>query len=185
MPAKQKQVYYTYENYLTWDDGNRYELINGERVLLASPRPKHQLTSNELSRQLSNYCQGSECKVFTAPFDLKISIDTVIQPDILVICETIDLNEVYEGTPLLVIEVLSTSTMKEDLTKKLLLYMKLGVKYYLIVDMEDCLIHVNTLVDMWYKETKYKFDNVIKLEDFNGLELSLKDLVPLLQSGKA
>lgn len=85
---------YTYANYLQWDAENRYELIEGEAVLLAVPATSHQLVSAELMRQLANFLEGKNCKVISAPFDVRLfeeespleSIDAVVQPDITVIC---------------------------------------------------------------------------------------------------
>jgi Uma2 family endonuclease len=176
--AKKEQTFYTCKDYDAWDDGQRYELIAGEKVLLASPRPLHQLISKKLVTQFDSYLGGGECEVFYAPFDLKVSEDTVVQPDILVICEEIDLSEMYTGIPILVIEILSKSTRARDLMSKTLLYMKLGVKYYLAVDTDEQLVYVNVLVGQWYEETVYNFEDDIELADFPGLKVSLKDTLP-------
>ena len=110
---------YTYNDYLTWQFDEMVELIRG-RVFRMSPAPlsAHQLISMEISGQIYDYLKGKKCKVVTAPFDVRLplppdrqtdaKIDTVVQPDICVIC---DLSKIDRrgclGAPDWVIEILS------------------------------------------------------------------------------
>ena len=97
-PIAQEKAHepYTYANYLKWDSPERYELIDGEAVLLAAPSTSHQLVSAELMRQLANFLEGKNCKAIAAPFDVRLfekeagspeDVDTVVQPDISVVCD--------------------------------------------------------------------------------------------------
>ena len=143
----------TYEEFLelTRDNEERYEYIDGEIFLLASPRAAHQYALRELLIKFYNWSKGKSCEPWTAPFDIRLyrSVDkpNVIQPDIMMICdfdEHLDDNDCYQGVPALVVEIISESTKRNDLVKKLDLYMSCGVKEYWIVDpsSKDILIYL-------------------------------------------
>jgi len=83
---------YTYADYCIWDDGERRELIDGVPYAM-SPAPvrKHQDISGALFNQLYNFLENRHCKVYHAPFDVRLNADeeddTVCQPDLVVVCE--------------------------------------------------------------------------------------------------
>lgn len=141
-PAKKER--YTYADVLAWDKDERVEIINGEAFLMAGASPRHQEVSGEIFRQLANYLEGKKCKVYSAPFDVRLferdgdnpdDVDTVVQPDIMVICDKSKLdNHGCKGAPDMVIEVLSPSNLRHDRLVKLDLYQRAGVKEYWIVD---------------------------------------------------
>ena len=89
-----------------------------------------------------------ECEAYTAPMDLTFAEDetanTVIQPDIFVVCGSIKGDKRVIGTPVLVIEILSPSTARHDIIRKFTLYQKAGVKEYWIVDPENGRVDVFT-----------------------------------------
>ncbi len=141
---------YTYADYLTWNDGQRWELIDGEAYLLQgpvglAPAPNrfHQRLSTKLLCQIDAYLKDKPCELYHAPFDVRLSdqakssdnyVDTVVQPDIVVVCDKTKLDDRgCNGAPDLVIEITSPSTAKMDLTVKFDLYQKHGVKEYWIV----------------------------------------------------
>ncbi|WP_100010146.1 type II toxin-antitoxin system prevent-host-death family antitoxin [Lentibacillus sediminis] len=144
LPYHAKSQKATYEEFqeLTLDEENRYEYIDGEIYLLASPRTAHQYAAGTLFGHFFNHFQGSKCTPFTAPYDIHLkrpSYDdpSVVQPDLMIICDLDDhLNDqdYYTGVPSLVVEILSESTQGKDLVKKLDLYMECGVGEYWIVD---------------------------------------------------
>jgi Uma2 family endonuclease len=84
---------FTYADYLEWESTERYQLINGGVFQMASPSVEHQTILMELSVQFGNYLRGKPCQVFAAPLDVRLfpkednSDDTVLQPDLLVICD--------------------------------------------------------------------------------------------------
>lgn len=87
---------YTFSDLLQWDDNIRYELYYGVPVALASPSDTHQEISGEIHYQLKDYLRGKACKVYSAPFDVRLfeestdtpqDVDLVLQPDIMVICD--------------------------------------------------------------------------------------------------
>ncbi|HCF50458.1 MAG TPA: prevent-host-death protein [Syntrophomonas sp.] len=139
----------SYEEYMTLVDSSdqRYELIDGEIYLLASPSFKHQIVVNEISWHFYNYFKGKPCRSLTSPFDVRLfgfatkfeEDPNVVQPDVVVICDLDKVNESdkYEGVPALVVEVLSPSTKGKDMVTKLNLYMKSGVSEYWVVNLEN------------------------------------------------
>jgi len=154
MPLPQENKLYTYSDYLTWPENERWELMEGVPYMQAAPSWQHQAITFELGRQFGNYLLGRPCRVFTAPFDLIILDDdieedksrNVVQPDLLVVCNKSGLKGTgYFGVPDLIIEVCSPSTMRNDKVLKFNKYEKAGVKEYWIVEPEGKFISVFTL----------------------------------------
>ena len=130
---------FTYQDYLNLpEDGNRYQVINGELVMAPSPLPLHQIVSGELFLSIGNYVKDKKLgMVFSAPLDVVLSEDNVLQPDILFISkerQQIITDKNIAGAPDLVIEILSPATAYYDLFDKKEIYQKFGVKEYWIVD---------------------------------------------------
>ena len=132
----------SYEQFLklTEESEHRYELIDGEIYFLASPLYPHQKAVKEIFGEFINWFRDKKCEPLAAPFDVTLVKSEknicVVQPDILVICDTekIDKKGKYTGVPSLVVEVLSESTSGKDNLAKLNLYMSTGVKEYWIVN---------------------------------------------------
>jgi len=161
----------------------RYELINGEIYLLASPDFRHQTAVNEISGHFYNYFKNKSCRSLTAPFDVRLfgyatkfeENPNVVQPDIVVICDTDKVNEEnkYWGVPALAVEVLSPSTKSKDLTVKFNLYMSSGVSEYWVADPEN-----KSIIQYSFSEsrevkslTAYRAGETIKSSAFAGLEI--------------
>ncbi|MFP4017404.1 MAG: Uma2 family endonuclease, partial [Halanaerobiales bacterium] len=135
---------YTYGDYLNWSDEKRYELIDGQvYIMTPAPSPRHQKISVELLRQIAMYLFDKECEVFDAPFDVVLpepdenSEDalTVVQPDILIICDKDKIDKRgCKGAPDFIIEIISPSSGGRDRRDKRDLYEKHGVKEYWLVD---------------------------------------------------
>ena len=133
----------SYEEFrrLTQDTEERYEYIDGEIYLLASPKTAHQRVLTELFGIFYNWFQGKKCAPLVAPFDITLRRTpenmNIVQPDMMVICdleEKLDKNDYYQGIPALVMEILSEGTRSKDLIKKLDLYMSCSVQEYWIVN---------------------------------------------------
>ena len=135
---------YTYGDYAKWPDEERWELIDGIPYNM-SPAPSrfHQKILGDLYRQVANYLTGKTCEVYIAPFDVRLpkgeendeQIDTVVQPDLVVVCDREKLDERgCKGAPDLVVEVLSPGTAGKDMKIKLALYERVRVKEYWLVD---------------------------------------------------
>ncbi len=175
----------SYEEFLKMVENSdlRYEYIDGEVYLLSSPVYSHQVAVNEIQGIFFNWFKGKKCRPLTSPFDVTLMKGkdniNVVQPDIIVICDTdkIDASGKYQGVPTLAVEVLSRSTRRKDMIKKLDLYMQTGVKEYWMVDpdkKEVCVYNFEKC-DISDRET-YIGDMVVKSKVFNGLEFKLVDI---------
>ena len=142
---------YTYEDYLNTPEGERYELIDGELILVASPNEEHQITSIELASLMHNHAKAGDLgRVFHAPFDIVFSDSEVVQPDIMFISkerEHIRTGANVRGAPDLVVEILSPSSVSRDWNYKRELYAKYGVKEYWIADPVHKMVSVMLLRD--------------------------------------
>ena len=137
---------YTYSDYITWPDNERFELIDGVPYLLASATPEHQEVSAQLHASFVVYLQNKECRAYAAPTDVTFEVDMntrqTVQPDLFVMCGRYEREKRIIGVPVLVIEILSPSSAKHDLIRKMTLYQRVHVKEYWVVDPEDKLINV-------------------------------------------
>ena len=174
------EKYYTYADYCTWDDSERWELVDGIPYAMSpAPSPVHQEILMELSRQIANFLEDKPCKVFTAPFDVRLNAEgdndyDVMQPDILVVCDTDKIDDKgLNGAPDMIIEILSPSTSRRDRTVKLNKYQNAGVREYWIVDPIDKTIAVHILDNKKYYITSYTETDTISVYILNGCEISL------------
>jgi len=175
---------YTYSDYLNFPEDERWELIDGVPYMLSAPLWEHQFISGALFGQLFMQLEGSPCNVVAAPFDLMLpykdekdeDVSTVVQPDILVICERSGLKGTgYKGVPDFIIEILSDSTARYDKTKKLDKYEKIGIKEYWIVDPEKEEVLVFVLNNGVYGKPDFYFNNdKVKLKSLENVEIDLE-----------
>jgi len=174
----------TYEEYLkiNWESENRYEYIDGQIYLLASPKYNHQRIVAEIFSRLIGWFKDNECQALTSPFDITIYKEdeaNVVQPDLLVICdkENIKEDDTYLGTPTLVVEVLSESSRSKDIIQKLDLYMSGGVKEYWIVNPFSKELNIYLFKDREIERTiTYKKEETVNSFVFQGLEINLIEL---------
>ncbi|MDR3171186.1 MAG: Uma2 family endonuclease [Treponema sp.] len=159
---KQDEGEFTFADYLTWDDEERWELIDGKAYIMSSPSQYHQDISGGIFGVLWTYLRGKPCRVYAAPFDVRLfprwdnRDKTLVQPDLLVICDKTKTDgQRYNGAPDMVIEILSPSTAERDLEEKFALYQQAGVQEYWIVDPWNKTIEVNLLIAGRYVQTKY------------------------------
>jgi Uma2 family endonuclease len=141
-PSK-KPERFTYADVLRWPEEERWELHEGAPIAMSpAPATVHQRVGGELYRQIANFLVERPCQVFVAPFDVRLAasnttpeqVDTVVQPDITVICNQAGLDERgFQGSPDWLIEVLSPATSARDQVTKLRLYENAGVKHYWLV----------------------------------------------------
>ena len=128
--AARKTARFTWRDYQSWPDDERWEIIGGETFAMTpAPNLRHQDIVTELSRQMANAFLDRPCKVYVSPTDVKLSEEDVVQPDLLVVCDKSKMKRTHiEGAPTLVIEVLSPSTAAFDRVRKLRLYAASGVQ---------------------------------------------------------
>lgn len=134
--------YYTYDDYVQWE--GRWEVIDGIPYAMSpAPTPRHQLIANTLGALFYNELKKSEvCRVFPA-IDLKIAEDTIVQPDISILCKKTT-KKFVDFPPALVVEILSPSTALKDRHTKAGLYASQNIPYYIIIspDTEEAEVYV-------------------------------------------
>jgi Uma2 family endonuclease len=141
---------WTYEEYYQLDDDQRHEIIDG-RLLLMAPAPdtSHQGWIGDLHIILQNHVKGRRLgKVFVASVDVVLNSENTVQPD-LVFIATANLGIIRPraifGTPDLVVELISPSSVVRDRYEKKDLYARFGVKEYWIGDPANRTIEILSL----------------------------------------
>ncbi|OQX25962.1 MAG: hypothetical protein BWK80_12870 [Desulfobacteraceae bacterium IS3] len=187
--AQQAKQGFSYKDYYGWDDGKRWELIDGvEYDMGPAPLRIHQGISMELAVLLNNFFKDKKCKVYAAPFDVRLSeienaadeeVFTVVQPDITVVCDASKLDERgCKGAPDLLVEIISPSSAGRDMKTKLNLYEKHGIREYWLIHPHDriALVYLLGADSQYGKAAVYAQDDVIESGIFEGLKIRLSDL---------
>ena len=183
--AKKLDNYFTYADYCTWPDDERWELIDGVAYAMSpSPTRWHQSVSWKLAGQLYKFLEGKSYQAFHAPFDVRLNADgaddTVVQPDILVVCDEkkLENGKGVVGAPDLIIEILSPSSARHDSVTKLNLYMRSGVREYWIVNPDSKTVSVHTLRgDFGYIIRAYDENNTaVPVEVLDGCVINLAEV---------
>ncbi|MBF0201102.1 MAG: Uma2 family endonuclease [Desulfamplus sp.] len=196
---------FTYADYLQFPGDQRWELIEGQPYDMSpAPGTEHQRISGNIfgilwvwSKHMDNgrepALKKEKCMVFAAPFDVRLphtmaingkddisdsDVDTVVQPDIVVICDKnrID-NKGCIGPPDVVVEILSPSTAYKDTTEKLSIYEKHGVREYWIVNPQARYIMLYSLDRGAYGTPAYlKEGDLLVSTALSGLKLDVASL---------
>ena len=182
---------YSYADYLTWQFDEMVELIKGKIVLMSpAPNVRHQSISTDLGRILANYFYRKKCRLFFAPFDVRLydrrksillnkDVFTVVQPDLCVICNPEILDEQgSNGAPDWIIEILSKGNSKREMQTKYALYQEAGVREYWVVFPENKMIEQFVLDenDVYQLKGIYTEDGLITPFLFPELEVDLADV---------
>ncbi len=187
-PALTPGARFTYGQYKTWPDEERWELIEGKAWAMSpAPLVRHQELLGRLHLTIGNFLAGKPCRVFLAPFDVRLprsdepddEVDTVVQPDIVVFCDGRKLDRRgARGAPDWAIEILSARTAKKDYETKHLLYQKHGVREYWIVDPAAAAVHVWRLGDdgRYGEEELYEAEGSLASSVVSGLSIDLAAL---------
>lgn len=178
-----KNKEYTYADYLTWQFRERVELIMG-KMFRMSPAPSslHQQIVSSLHGTIYQQLKRKKCKVFPAPFDVVLPspsglLNTVVQPDISIICDNSKITEKgCVGPPDLIIEVASKSTIKKDLHEKYKLYEQAGVREYWYVYPHDRSLIIFTLNEGIYSASKPLTKGDTAISAITGLRIELDDI---------
>jgi Uma2 family endonuclease len=180
---------YTYADYLTWQFKERVELIRGW-ILKMSPAPNtvHQSSSTTIQGEMYSYFKKSTCRLFDAPFDVRLVdskksksdklVYTVVQPDICVICDAKKLDERgCIGAPDLIVEIVSPGNSMREMKTKYELYEENGVREYWIANPLEKNIMLYFLKAKKYHLKKIYFDDdAIESVLFKGLTIELKEI---------
>jgi len=184
LAERKEERRFTYADYKEWelDEGERYELINGEAFAMSGPNTRHQDILREIFGQLYIYLRGKPCRTYCAPYDVRLfyeedeSDDTVVQPDIMVICDKDKIGpEGCRGAPDLIIEVLSPSNTAFEMERKLRLYRKARVREYWVVDTRD-----NRVTVYCFKDdatfTVYESSDTVPVGVLPGFSIALEQV---------
>jgi Uma2 family endonuclease len=180
---------YTYADYLMWQFKERVELIKG-KIFKMSPAPSsfHQDISGNLFFELRNFINKGSCKLYAAPFDVRLinfkestadhQITTVVQPDLCVICDRSKIDEKgCIGAPDLIIEILSPGNSKKEMDIKYDLYEENGVQEYWIVNPSEKTIAVFVLQNQKYIGIKpLILDSKLQSPTFPNLKFAVKKI---------
>jgi Uma2 family endonuclease len=173
-----KKEYYTVDEWLSWDENVRSEIIDGQLIMCAQPTVAHQRVLMEISRQLANFLKGKPCQVFPAPLGVRLRKDenTAFEPDIVVICDNSKLDgKICNGAPDLVVEILSPSTERMD-RLKFNKYLRAGVREYWIVDADEKYLTVYTLENGKYAADAYGETDAVPVGVLDGCVIDMKDV---------
>ncbi len=159
-------------------------MFDGQIFDMASPSQEHQTILTELLVAIRNYLRkkGSGCRVFPAPFDVKLfnSPLTVVQPDLMIICDKDKLDgKRCNGAPDFIIEIVSASNPSDDYIRKLYYYKNAGVREYWIVDPRRKLVTVNYFEENMLN-IQYSFEATIKVHIYEDLFINFLDIADQL-----
>ena len=187
-PAKTLEQKYTYGDYFSWRDGERWELIEGVPYNM-SPAPSriHQKIVSNLNKIFANFLSGKKCEVYPAPFDVRLpeknedddEIATVVQPDLSIICDEKKLDDRgCRGAPDIVVEILSPFSAARDRKQKFEVYQKHLVKEYWVVYPNEEFIDIFVLDDKGKYQTPKAFTKGDKLTTpiLEGLEFAIEEV---------
>ena len=153
-----------------------------------APAREHQSISGALFSELRTFLKKNSCKVYHAPFDVRLpkketgledKVYTVVQPDIVVVCDQQKLDRKgCNGAPDLIIEILSPSTAAKDTKDKYQLYEESGVKEYWMVYPGENIIEVFKLDKKgnYQLEDKYNRNDSIKVDMLGDLNIILEEI---------
>lgn len=178
---------YTYSDYLLWDESERIELIDGQPLIQSAPSRAHQEISGELFNQIKNFLKGKPCRVYAAPFAVRLlesdndnpeDVLTVVEPDISVICEPEMLDDKgCKGAPTFIAEILSPSTERADRFLKLNEYQRAGVREYWIIDPNAKSVADYVLQDGRFSlHAFYDDGDTVELSSLDGCQIDLNAL---------
>ncbi len=186
------EAHYTYADYIIWKFQERVELLKGKIMPMAAPSVKHQRVSGNIYFIIRNHLakKNSRCDIFSAPFDVRLplpasrikdnKIDTVVQPDLCVVCDQSKLDEKgCIGAPELIVEILSLGNSKKEMKAKFELYENAGVLEYWVIDPEHNLAfcyYLDEKTQKYIPSLAFTDEDTIESKVLEGLTLHLEEL---------
>ena len=182
MVTAQPAVRLTYEDYCAAPADNRYELLDGELIMVPAPNLKHESVRSRLGRELINFIVEHKLgELFYAPCDVLLSDNDIVQPDLLFVSRErehlLSGGQNVQGAPDLAVEILSLSTAEKDRGKKRALYGKHGVTEYWLVDPVAETVEIHRLQGEILVPTRtFDREETLRSPLLAGLELHLDDI---------
>lgn len=183
---------YNYSDYILWKFQERVELLKGKLFKMAAPSLTHQKISSNLHGLFWIHFRNHSCELYAAPVDVRLplpqhratsdKIDTVVQPDLCVICDASKLvdNQSCVGAPDLVVEILSPGNSRREMKDKFELYEEAGVLEYWVVDPSRRSVLVYVLKNGGFISTGRPFldDDILNSTIFEDLKIDLSEVFP-------
>ena len=177
-----RQGQYTLADYYALPDDQRAELIDGVLYDMGAPSSPHQLICGQIHAQLLAHVQskGGNCLPLMSPIDVQLDLDdrTMVEPDVVILCDRSRLTRrCILGAPDFIVEVLSRSTRKKDMTLKMHKYAAAGVREYWIIEPDQRKVVVYNLAENEIPAI-YSFRDPIPVGIWDGgctVDLSLLD----------
>jgi Uma2 family endonuclease len=165
----------------TPDDGNRYEVIDGELYVTPPPTWDHQRGLSKLHIRLGTFIyERGLGEIVTAPVGVVLDADTAVQPDLVYVSRErahLISRRGLEGAPDLVVEFMSPSTRRRDRGLKMQKYAAAGVLHYWIVDPRTRALEDYRLGQQGYELTgTHGPGTTFQSELFPGLEIPIDEL---------
>ena len=181
MVSTQPAAGLTYEDYAKTSDDERWELLDGELVMVPAPLTTHQAVQVGLGWRMAMFVEERGLgHVFFAPTDVVLSDTNVVQPDLLFVSkerERIITRANIQGAPDLAVEIRSPSTAERDQTVKRRLYEEHGVKEYWLVDPDAMTVMVLLLGESGYREAgAYRSGQSFASHTLAGFSVSLDEI---------
>ena len=188
MTVPNPQVRFRYGDYKSLPESmeKRYELLDGDLLMVPAPTITHQRVSRNLEVRLHEYCQQTNFgEVLDSPVDVVLGegdAREVVQPDILLVVKerlSIVVEEEIRGAPDLVVEILSPGTEDRDRGYKKILYGRYGVREYWIVDPAVRTVEVHTLTQSGLElRGRFTGGDVVESPILPNLELAAESIFP-------
>jgi Uma2 family endonuclease len=188
LPPNNQIPKYTYQDYLTWSEAERKEILDGIAVTHAKPSRMDQKICGELFYQIHGFLEGKSCEIYMTPFSVRLpkgnekeeDITTIVEPDLAVIYDMAKLDpKGCKGAPDMIIEIVShdsLDSLKSGRFIKYNIYENAGVREYWIVEPREKLISVFRLNDQKRYEIPeiYAEDEMIRSKVIEGLAINLQ-----------
>lgn len=188
--VEKRQGEYTLDDYYRLPDDRRVELIDGSFCEMLAPSLIHQDIVVHMHMCIYRYIQEKKkpCKVYEAPTDVQICCDNrnMVEPDLLVVCGRDKLRRfgIY-GAPDFVLEVLSKSTRKKDMSVKLTKYMEAGVREYWIIDPDRRTLIIHRFEDEDYLPIVHELCGSMPVAISQGeLVIDLDEIREIIEEGE-
>ncbi|MBK5276382.1 MAG: Uma2 family endonuclease [Desulfuromonadales bacterium] len=179
IPSEKAPPLFSWNEYKEWPEDERWQIIDGQAYCMtAAPNIRHQKITGNFYRIIGNALAGKPCVPFVAPTDVVFDDYNIVQPDVLVVCDTNKITDAnIQGAPDLVIEVVSPSNSYMDKKMKLELYERFAVPEYLLVDPVGDLVERNHLVDGKYGRAEiFSWHESLPLLSLVGLDINLWEI---------
>jgi Uma2 family endonuclease len=179
IPTEKAAQLFSWNEYKEWPEDERWQIIDGQAYCMtAAPNIRHQKITGNLYVSIREKLKGKPCTTFIAPTDVVFDDYNIVQPDVLVVCDKSKITDAnIQGSPDLVIEVISPSNSFMDKKMKLELYERCAVPEYLLVDPVGDLVEQFHLVDGKYGRAEiFPWHEVLQLSSLPGIKINLWEI---------